>query len=326
MSSRYLSFLTVVVLVLAGLSPGAAAQDTCYADMDVDGNGLPLSVGDYVLVLRYFAGDTTIAVEPYHLDLNGDCAIDAADLELFACFFANGMSCFDGVFPVPTCCNPEVITGACCEGDSCSQRTLGNCLAMGGFYGGDGTACNDTICSCCEMRGDIDHSGSLNISDVTYMVAYLFQGAPPPPCPTEADLNGDGELNVEDLAAWLIPLLFNDFNDIVPCPGTYPISRTYQFELYDSLETLTYVDTLHLTFFGADASNLILGRFNNGLPEDSVRGQGIPYDGMNLQNLYPLSDAGFTATLSVQGDIVAGSIDQTTVAGIRHGYVIMRQF
>ncbi len=322
---RNLSFLTVVVLLLAVFAPGASAQDTCYADTDVDGNGLPLTVADYVLALRYLAGDTTIPVEPYHLDLNGDCAIDAADLELFACYFANGIGCFDGVFPVPTCCNPELITGSCCVGDSCSQRTLGNCIAMGGVYAGDGTVCADSVCGCCEYRGDIDHSGSLNISDVTYFVSYLFVGGAEPPCLAEADLNGDGEVNVEDLAGWLIPLLFNDFPDIVPCPGTYPIERTYQFEVYDSLETLDFVDTLHLTFFGPDASNLILGSFNNGFPEDSVIGGGTPYETMMIRNKEILLDAGFVATLSVQGNIVAGPIDLTTIVGIQHGYLIMRQ-
>ena len=29
---------------------------------------------------------------------------------------------------------------------------------------------------CCEVRGDVDHNGSVNVSDITYLVAWLFGG------------------------------------------------------------------------------------------------------------------------------------------------------
>jgi hypothetical protein len=67
------------------------------------------------------------------------------------------------------------------------------------------------------LRGDLDHDGNLNISDLTYFVAYLFQGAPDPPCPEEADINGDGEINVQDLTC-LVDFLFRGLDScFVPC-------------------------------------------------------------------------------------------------------------
>ncbi|MFQ6009453.1 MAG: FlgD immunoglobulin-like domain containing protein, partial [Candidatus Zixiibacteriota bacterium] len=55
---------------------------------------------------------------------------------------------------------------------------------------------------CCNtdgIRGDVDMSGSLNVSDVTYLVAYLKGLGPVPPCPDEADVNGSGTVNVADV-------------------------------------------------------------------------------------------------------------------------------
>ncbi len=72
-------------------------------------------------------------------------------------------------------------------------------------------------CSCCQLRGDMDHDGALNVADVTYLVAFLFQGAPPPVCLEEADINGDGEVNISDLTC-LVGWLFQGIDTcFVPC-------------------------------------------------------------------------------------------------------------
>lgn len=53
---------------------------------------------------------------------------------------------------------------------------------------------------CCRYRGDVDHSnGPMVVSDLTYMVAYMFQGGPAPPCFEEGDVNNDGDIGVADL-------------------------------------------------------------------------------------------------------------------------------
>ncbi|MHA1974404.1 MAG: putative Ig domain-containing protein [Candidatus Hodarchaeales archaeon] len=66
--------------------------------------------------------------------------------------------------------------------------------------------------SCCILRGDMDHSGGdlIDISDLTYLVDYLFGGGPPPVCPDEGDVNasgGDVPVNISDLT-YIVDYLF----------------------------------------------------------------------------------------------------------------------
>jgi hypothetical protein len=59
-----------------------------------------------------------------------------------------------------------------------------------------------TCCNHDGLRGDVNMSGSINVSDVTYLVAYLKQsppGSPAPPCFEEGDVNGSGTINVGDV-------------------------------------------------------------------------------------------------------------------------------
>jgi len=53
--------------------------------------------------------------------------------------------------------------------------------------------------TCCSIRGDVNHDGSdpVDIADVVFLIAYMFNGGPEPPCSEagvfpEADVNGDG--------------------------------------------------------------------------------------------------------------------------------------
>ncbi len=46
-----------------------------------------------------------------------------------------------------------------------------------------------------------------NIADLTYLVAYLFGGGPPPPVPDAADVNNSGGVNIADLT-YLVAYLF----------------------------------------------------------------------------------------------------------------------
>ena len=78
-----------------------------------------------------------------------------------------------------------------CQGcpGSCAHSHCFNCYLKGrawwwmmaqvvGWTGGDD--------SCCVIRGDIDHSGGaspIDISDLVYLIDYMFSNGPPPPCP-----------------------------------------------------------------------------------------------------------------------------------------------
>ena len=61
---------------------------------------------------------------------------------------------------------------------------------------------------CCQSRGNVDHIGFIGVLDLTYMIDDIFRGGPDAPCPSEADLNGDGKpATVEDLT-YLIDYIF----------------------------------------------------------------------------------------------------------------------
>ena len=53
--------------------------------------------------------------------------------------------------------------------------------------------------TCCDLPGDIDNSGSVDISDLTYYVDYMFGGGDPAPCFEEGDVNGSCTQDISDL-------------------------------------------------------------------------------------------------------------------------------
>jgi hypothetical protein len=55
--------------------------------------------------------------------------------------------------------------------------------------------------------GDVDLSGVVDIGDLTYLIAFLFNGGAAPPFSPTADLDKDGQITVADLTA-LVHLLF----------------------------------------------------------------------------------------------------------------------
>ena len=71
-----------------------------------------------------------------------------------------------------------------------------------------------TVGTCCLLRGDVNHNGSIGISDITYMVDYFFQQGPAPECGDEADVNSDGNIIISDLTM-LVDYIFNGG----PAPG-----------------------------------------------------------------------------------------------------------
>ncbi|MFH1374403.1 MAG: dockerin type I repeat-containing protein [bacterium] len=69
---------------------------------------------------------------------------------------------------------------------------------------------------CCDKRGDVDNTGAIDVGDLTYLVAYLFQGGPPPPCEDEGDVDGTGSIDVGDLT-YLVAYLFQGGPAPPPC-------------------------------------------------------------------------------------------------------------
>lgn len=112
--------------------------------------------------------------------------------------FAIGSSCVQGF---EFCIGPAGSAPSCCiselDPNSCSIDATFEQLD---FYE-------------CFMCGDVNNSGSLNVSDVIYMINYIFAGGPPPPyCVGNA--NGDCVLSISD-AVFIINYIFGGG----PSPG-----------------------------------------------------------------------------------------------------------
>jgi hypothetical protein len=62
--------------------------------------------------------------------------------------------------------------------------------------------------------GDANHDSKVTVSDVVYLVSYLFKGGPPPNPMAAGDANCDTKVTVSDVV-YLISYLFKGGN--VPC-------------------------------------------------------------------------------------------------------------
>jgi len=73
--------------------------------------------------------------------------------------------------------------------------------------------------TCCLGRGDVLRDDRLlTNADLTYFVEYMFLSGPPPPCKTEADVNGNGwGPDIQDLV-YAVNYLYKKGPDPVPCP------------------------------------------------------------------------------------------------------------
>ncbi|MCH7879160.1 MAG: hypothetical protein IH914_07595, partial [candidate division Zixibacteria bacterium] len=67
--------------------------------------------------------------------------------------------------------------------------------------------CVGGLPGCCDTPGDANNSGTVNIGDVTFLIARIFAGGAAPPCQDEADENGDGTVNIADVT-YLIARIF----------------------------------------------------------------------------------------------------------------------
>ena len=85
-------------------------------------------------------------------------------------------------------------TGACCFGTDCFVTTEAECTGNNGEWAGDNTTCGANTCgspSTCDA--DINGDGNVDVSDILAMVAAWGSSDP------DADINGDGTVDVADL-------------------------------------------------------------------------------------------------------------------------------
>ena len=95
-------------------------------------------------------------------------------------------------------------------------------LAFDGLTSIPVTIVREGVPSCCVLRGDANNDARMNIVDVTALVAYLFGGSLPPPCPDQADVDGQGApgaaVTVTDIT-YLVSHLFHGGAPPPPCPA-----------------------------------------------------------------------------------------------------------
>ncbi len=136
--------------------------------------------------------------------------------------------------------NWQVISSGGTDGSSASYRLKGTAgqLTVGegssdsyglrhgywqDFATGGGTCCMGAI------RGNVDMDGGdvIDISDLVYLVDYMFIGGPAPACAEEANIDGSccasgsseslSDIDISDLV-YLVDYMFNDGSAPPPCP------------------------------------------------------------------------------------------------------------
>jgi hypothetical protein len=107
--------------------------------------------------------------------------------------------------------------------DSCFYRPVGHWLWAYGPHGQQGPAWDGPHCweigACCVgLADDPNGNGSgPDVSDLVFLVTYMFSGGPPPPCEEEVDINGSGDgPNVSDLV-YLVTYMFSGGPPPAPC-------------------------------------------------------------------------------------------------------------
>ena len=72
----------------------------------------------------------------------------------------------------------------------------------------------------CHFKGDVNADKAINISDVVYLIAWIFNGGPTPiPAPLVGDVNCDAFTNISD-CVYLIAYIFS--GGPAPCGPCYP--------------------------------------------------------------------------------------------------------
>lgn len=159
----------------------------------------PDSINRYCLANKYFDGEPVGS----HLSLEG-YSVGQDSLRAF----------------IRTCITEILAQGAAAvdyDGDG-YKNTADNCPShynpdqADTDHDGVGDVC------CCLHRGDIDGSGDgPDISDMVFLITYLYSNGPKPPCLLNADVDGDNaRVDLPDMVR-LIDYMFSGGSSLSPC-------------------------------------------------------------------------------------------------------------
>ncbi|MEA2031204.1 MAG: hypothetical protein U9N55_06380 [candidate division Zixibacteria bacterium] len=182
------------------------ALDTCVVVHDMDAQTVSIEYADSLAAVYLVFGDSILPV----FDLPNHDTIDEFVAPLTK------------ILVVPPLLSEIVRFG---QGELFTYTGTGHLLSVEVSYDGVTnipiTIRVESTSGCCLDRGNVDGvSGSgppVNMSDLTYLVAYLFTGGSPPPCEDESDVNASGGINVSDVT-YLVTYLFQSGPEPPPCP------------------------------------------------------------------------------------------------------------
>ncbi|MCH7878211.1 MAG: dockerin type I repeat-containing protein, partial [candidate division Zixibacteria bacterium] len=143
-----------------------------------------------------------------------DCIQQTDDLIVIRCsdIFGNaggnwvgciaGLDSTNGNFSLdPYFCDTTTLDLTLQPGSPCSVAH-NSCEELIGRFG---IGCSGPFC--CALAGDADNNVSVNIADITFLIARIFAGGSAPNCNDEADANGDNKVNIADVT-FLIARIF----------------------------------------------------------------------------------------------------------------------
>ncbi|MCB2229083.1 dockerin type I repeat-containing protein [bacterium] len=149
---------------------------------------------DYALIICPL--DTCANQYPGDVDNNG--VIDNNDIHYLAAYIDSG----GPAPPVPANADPD----GDCDIDYTDIALLDSYVNDTGSAPVQCTCVNPTLTCCRDLTGNVNNSGpEVDLSDLIYLVNYLFLGGPVPWCLEEANINGDpfGVVDLSDLIAFV---------------------------------------------------------------------------------------------------------------------------
>ncbi|MFQ5607649.1 MAG: thrombospondin type 3 repeat-containing protein [Candidatus Zixiibacteriota bacterium] len=199
--------VNVVVTDPDGLSIGADSLGNVTNTIGLDATYDQLASDDSVVIQNVKTGDYLIQVlshagampgKMYSLNVRTDGTVENT-IGVFAAPASGALDSF-------TVSTTAMIVDT--DGDGIVD-TLDNC--PGAFNplqeDTDGDGMGDACDDCCIMAGDANHSGAVNVADVTFLIARIFAGGAAPDCCQEGSANGDGSVNIADVT-YLIARIF----------------------------------------------------------------------------------------------------------------------